>query len=115
MRVLVFLLRARHQAMDALVFDYHRGISADATRVLVGYLVNVVPSPRSLSLAGCRIDDEGVQLLADSVASLANLQELFMEDNPFSPTARSVLRKACRSHDIVLSAFSEIENESLIE
>lgn len=115
MRVLVHLLRARKQAIDALVFDYHRGVSSDAVQLLIGWLTADMPSLRSLSLAGCRVDDDGAKVVASAVSALRGLQELCMEDNPFSPTARSLLRKACRPRDVVLSAFSEIENEVLVE
>ena len=45
----------------------------------------------------------------------ATLRELYLEDNPFSPTSRAALRRACHTCGIALSAYSEIENESLYQ
>ena len=41
------------------------------------------------------------------------LRSLAMEDNPFSAAARGALRNVCRPRNVTLTAYSEIENESL--
>ena len=59
--------------------------------------------------------DPGALAIAESVPLLPALRDLCMEDNPFSPSARGRLRLACKQCRVTLTAFSEIENESLYE
>lgn len=118
MRVLLSLLRRPcgvHQTLDELVLDYSSGIEPAAVKLLRSSLPCIAPALQSLSMAGCRLCDAGVSSIAEMVntGGLRRLNSIAVEDNPFSPAARSRLRLACRKHGIALSAFTEIENESI--
>ena len=115
-RVLLHILRQRgsSQAVEALVLEY-AAIDALGIVALAQGLPSTTPRLRLLSLAGCGCDDTGVKALAQLVGSgtLPKLRSLALEDNPFSPAARYLMRTACRSRSVELSAYSEVENESL--
>lgn len=110
--VLVHVLaRRRWPALEELVFDCI--VSDEALVILARALPAVAPALTRLSLSGCSVRDAGAVAIAEAVSGLPCLRELCMEDNPFSPTARGKLRLACRPRKVTLTAFSEIENESL--
>lgn len=121
-RLLLHLLRQRQNRRNVanrlpvaeLVLDY-ASIEPTAIVALARGLPSATPVLSTLSLAGCDIDDTGAKALAQMVSSglLRKLRELSLEDNPFSPAARYSVRHACRSHGVALSAYSEVENESL--
>lgn len=120
-RTFVTLLRQHRsidsaEALSTLVVD-HPLVTPAAVSVLARSLPVAAPMLSSLTMAGCQVDDVGARAIADVVASgkLRRLRTLELEDNPFSPPARGSLRQACRKHGVALSAYSEIENESLFE
>jgi hypothetical protein len=121
-RALLLLLRERRQRGVAgdvwsLEFDYPGGISPSGLHALVAGLPDVVPALTHLSLAGCAVETAGANLLADAVRAgrLRRLRRLDLESNPFSPAARTALRRACHGRGVALSAYTEVENESLYE
>lgn len=118
MRVLLFLLRRSDAAgcgLASLVFEYPRGLDKDAMVQLTQALPALAPTLTDLSVAGCQLLDSHVSVLADMISSgvLTRLSSVSAEENPFSPSARAALRRACRKHAISLTAFSEVENESI--
>ena len=96
-----------------LVFDDPLGVTASAARVLAAAIPVVTPSLQSLSLAGCGIDDDAAAL-AEAVPKLPRLFNMSLEENPFSPAARALLRNACRRCDVQLSAYTEVDNECFV-
>lgn len=101
--------------IQELSFDWPHGVTDEAMRMLVRSLPSVTPGLRGLSMSGCALGDAGAGALAGLVdcGCLPRLQTLELEDNAFSPAARTSLRRVCRAHRIALSAYSEVENEAL--
>ena len=121
MTVLVYLLRrplapegVSWRKIEELVLEYPCGVDDGAAELLSQALPSLAPTLGVLSMSGCSLGDAGALSLAEVVASgrLRRLQSVQVEDNPFSPAARAVLRRACRKHNVALSAYTEIENES---
>ena len=113
---LVLAHALRHQPVTSLVFDFAGGgVDASALVVLARDLLPTLESLAHLSLAGCAVRDEGARAVARAVGRTRSLRSLAMEDNPFSATARGELRRACRPRNVTLTAYSEIENESLYD
>ena len=114
--VLVHTLSRRRRdgpELNELVFDC--AVSEAALLTLARALPSAAAGLTRLSLAGCGVRDPGALAIAESVPLLPALRDLCMEDNPFSPSARGRLRLACKQCRVTLTAFSEIENESLYE
>ena len=101
--------------VEELVVDYTGGVEPDAVRIIAAALPTYAPSLVALSMAGCHLCDVGATSVASIVGTgrLRRLQHVSVEDNPFSPAARARLRQACRQHRVALSAFTEVENESI--
>ena len=68
-------------------------------------------------MSGCALGDDGARALVDLVegGNLPRLQTLELEDNVFSPVARTRLRRVCRTRHVALSAYTEVENEALFD
>ena len=92
-------------------------MASKSVQMLARTLPEVAPLLVTLSLAGCGIEDIGAKSLADTVRAghLPRLRSLDLESNPFTPVARHSLRQACRERGVALSAYSEVENETLFE
>lgn len=116
--MLTFLLQSRPAdaaPIEELVFDVQGGVTSGAVIALAKLLPQAAPRLTTLSLSSCCINDVGANALAECVVAngLSRLTALFLEDNRFSATARARLRCACKTRGVILSAYSEIENESL--